>query len=76
MIGLPDPKWGEKVTAVVVARPGTSPTAEEILKPCRALIAGYKVPKAVHFADALPIGGTGKILKREVREEYRRRFPS
>jgi fatty-acyl-CoA synthase len=43
---------------------------DEIVRHCRALIAGYKVPKAVHFTDALPLTSTGKILKRAVRDEY------
>jgi acyl-CoA synthetase (AMP-forming)/AMP-acid ligase II len=73
VIGLPDPKWGESVTAVIVPRPGARVTAEEILCHCRTLIAGYKVPKAVHFTEALPLTSTGKILKRAVRDEYSRR---
>jgi acyl-CoA synthetase (AMP-forming)/AMP-acid ligase II len=70
VIGLPDPKWGEKVTAVIVPQPGVTVSADEIVRHCRALIAGYKVPKAVHFTDALPLTSTGKILKRAVRDEY------
>jgi acyl-CoA synthetase (AMP-forming)/AMP-acid ligase II len=73
VIGLPDPKWGERVTAVIVPQPGSSVSADEILQHCRKLIAGYKVPKAVHFTDALPLTSTGKILKRAVRDEYRLR---
>jgi acyl-CoA synthetase (AMP-forming)/AMP-acid ligase II len=72
VIGIPDPKWGESVTAVIVPRPGARVTAEDILRHCRTLIAGYKVPKAVHFTEALPLTTTGKILKRAVREEYSR----
>ena len=73
VIGLTDPKWGEKVTAVIVTRPGATVSADDIVKHCRGLIAGYKVPKAVHFTEALPMTSTGKILKRAVRDEYRLR---
>ncbi|WP_293387849.1 long-chain-fatty-acid--CoA ligase [Nevskia sp.] len=74
VIGLPDPKWGEKVTAVIVLAPDLKATAQEITAHCRELLAGYKIPKSVFFTDALPLGGTGKILKRAVREQYRQAF--
>lgn len=69
VIGLPDAKWGERVTAVIVAAPGAQPTAEEIVAHCRTLIAGYKVPKEVKFVEALPMTATGKVLKRAVRDQ-------
>lgn len=69
VIGLPDAKWGERVTAVIVAAPGTVLTQEEIIAHCRGLIAGYKVPKEVRFVEALPMTATGKILKRAVRDQ-------
>jgi acyl-CoA synthetase (AMP-forming)/AMP-acid ligase II len=69
VIGLPDPKWGEKVTAVVIACPGSSPTAEDLIAHCRSLIAGYKVPKEVRFAETLPMTATGKVLKRALRDQ-------
>jgi acyl-CoA synthetase (AMP-forming)/AMP-acid ligase II len=69
VIGLPDPKWGERVTAVIVPAPGASLTQEEIISHCRGLIAGYKVPKEVRFVDAFPMTATGKILKRAVRDQ-------
>jgi acyl-CoA synthetase (AMP-forming)/AMP-acid ligase II len=68
VIGLPDPNWGEKVTAVIVVRAEKTATAEEIRKHCRGFIAGYKVPKEVYFVDELPLTSTGKILKRAVRD--------
>ncbi|MDB5871658.1 MAG: Perillic acid-CoA ligase GeoC [Ramlibacter sp.] len=67
-IGVPDPRWGEKVLAVVVLKKGSSATAEELNQHCRGLIAGYKVPKEFQFADALPVSATGKILKRVLRD--------
>jgi acyl-CoA synthetase (AMP-forming)/AMP-acid ligase II len=71
VIGLPDAKWGEKVTAVIIAAPGAKPTPEEIIAHCRGLIAGYKVPKDVRFVETLPMTATGKILKRAVRDQLK-----
>jgi acyl-CoA synthetase (AMP-forming)/AMP-acid ligase II len=63
VVGLPDAKWGERVVAAVVARPGTALTQEEIIQYCRAVIAGYKTPKQVFFFDELPLTPTGKVKK-------------
>jgi long-chain acyl-CoA synthetase len=69
VFGIPDEQWGEAVHAVVVPRGEV--TAEEIIRHCRTLIAGYKVPKSVTFqADALPKSGPGKVLKRELRAPF------
>jgi len=70
VIGVPDQRWGESVTAVVVLKPGAEATAEELIAHCRTLIAGYKVPKAISFAPNLPISPAGKILKRVLREQF------
>jgi fatty-acyl-CoA synthase len=70
VIGVPDAKWGEVGKAVVVLKPGTSATEQELLAHCRANLAGYKVPKSIVFVDALPILSAGKILKRELKELY------
>jgi len=70
VIGVPDPDWGERVHAVVVLRPEVSATAEEIRDHAKTLIAGYKAPRTVEFAEALPISGAGKVLKRELRQKY------
>ncbi|WP_420466028.1 long-chain-fatty-acid--CoA ligase [Panacagrimonas sp.] len=72
VVGLPDAKWGEAVTAVVVLRQGAQATASEIITHCRGLIAAYKAPKQVHFALSLPMTSSGKIMKREVRALYLR----
>jgi len=71
VIGLPDPKWVEKVAAIIVAKPGTTITEEEIIAHCRKELAGFKVPKKVIFVDQLPKTPTGKILKREMRVMYK-----
>jgi len=70
VIGVPDPKWGEAVKAVVVRKPGREPTPEEIIAWSRERIAGFKAPKSVDFIDALPRNASGKILRRELREPY------
>lgn len=70
VIGVPDDKWGEAVMAVVALKPGQQVSSEELLKHCRALIAGYKVPKNVKFVEALPKNATGKMIKRILRDEF------
>ncbi len=67
VIGLPDPKWVEIVTAVIVLKPGETMTAQEMMDHCRKNLAPFKCPKKVVFVDALPKTPTGKILKREMR---------
>ncbi len=70
VIGVPDPKWGEAVKAVVVKKPGSNPSPAEIIAWARERIAGYKLPKSVDFIDALPRNPTGKVLRRELRKPY------
>ena len=69
VIGIPDEKWGELVTALVVTD-GTEVTAEELIAHCRGYLAGYKCPKRVEFLDALPRTATGKIQKFKLREPF------
>lgn len=70
VIGVPDTRWGEAVTAFVVLKQGSAATEDEIRDHCRALIAGYKVPKSVRFVDGLPKSATGKIQKKVLRDEF------
>ncbi|ROO88500.1 long-chain acyl-CoA synthetase [Actinocorallia herbida] len=69
VVGLPDERWGESVTAFVVALPGASPDADEIVAHCRTVLAGPKVPRRVEFLSVLPRNAAGKILKRELRKD-------
>ena len=68
VIGVPDPKWIEAVTAVIVLRDGESATEEEIVDHCLAHLSRFKSPKKIHFRDTLPRNASGKILKRELRQ--------
>jgi acyl-CoA synthetase (AMP-forming)/AMP-acid ligase II len=69
VIGVPDDKWGEIVHAVVVLQPGEEASGDELVAFVREHIAGYKIPRRVTFADALPVSGAGKVLKRVLRDE-------
>ena len=66
VVGAPDPKWGEKVVAVVVRREGHEVSQEDLIAHCRERIASYKKPKHVVFIDVLPKNASGKVLKREL----------
>ncbi|MDP1792776.1 MAG: long-chain fatty acid--CoA ligase [Acidimicrobiales bacterium] len=70
VIGIPDARWGEAVTAFVVRRAGTTSSEEDLRSHCRGLISHYKVPKQVLFVDALPKAATGKIQKAALRDQY------
>ena len=70
VIGVPDPRWGEVGLACVVLKPGMTATEDELIAHLQANLARYKVPKDVEFLPELPISAAGKILKRELREQY------
>jgi long-chain acyl-CoA synthetase len=67
VIGAPDAYRGETVKAIIVPRPGTTPTADEIKSFCAEHLAKYKVPTIVEFRDSLPKSIVGKVLKRDLR---------
>ena len=69
VVGMPDPTWGEAVHAVIIPRPGSSASAEEIIAWCRDELAHFKCPRTAEFADSLPRTTTGKVLKRELRAQ-------
>jgi long-chain acyl-CoA synthetase len=71
VFGIPDPQWGELVTACIVRKPGQALGADELIVHCRRFLANYKVPRRVEFSETeLPKGGSGKILKRALRERF------
>lgn len=70
VIGLPDPKWIEAVTAVVVLRSGHQPDEASLLAHAREHLAPFKIPKKVIFTETLPRNTAGKVLKRELRTVY------
>jgi fatty-acyl-CoA synthase len=67
VIGTPDEKWIEAITAVVVLRAGEDVTADSLIGHVKERIAPFKVPKQIRFVDALPRNQSGKLLKRELR---------
>ena len=69
VIGLPDEKWGESVTAVVELKDGESVEADELIKLCKDRLGSVKTPKSVIFEE-LPRSPVGKVLKRELRKTY------
>jgi fatty-acyl-CoA synthase len=69
VIGIPDEKWGELVTALVVTD-GSGISAEQLIAHCRTLLAGYKCPKRIDFVDTLPRTATGKLQKFKLREPF------
>ena len=71
VIGIPHPKWGESVHAIVVPRTGATITAEAVQAHCRSLIAAYKCPRSVELrTESLPVSAAGKIQKNLLREPY------
>jgi long-chain acyl-CoA synthetase len=67
VIGVPDERLGEEVKAFVVLKPGSSATADELVAWGREQMASFKYPRVVEIRESLPIGATGKVLKRNLR---------
>lgn len=70
VIPVPDAHWGEVPKAIVVLAPGATVTEQELITFCREHLSHYKCPRSVEFFQTLPKTGTGKILKRELRQKY------
>jgi fatty-acyl-CoA synthase len=70
VIAVPDETWGEVSKAFVTLKSDQRASEEEIIAHCRQHLAGFKVPKSVEFVENLPKGGTGKILKKILREKF------
>ncbi|MBL6751426.1 MAG: acyl-CoA synthetase [Nevskia sp.] len=70
VVGVPHPRWIEAVIAVVVPKPGSGLCEADVIAHCQAHLAGFKVPKRVVFAEALPKNPSGKLLKRDLRRQF------
>ena len=70
VIPVPDEKWGEVPMALVVLKQGSHASQDELLEFCRGRLSHYKCPRSVEFLESLPKTGTGKLLKRELRQKY------
>ncbi|MBZ5664541.1 MAG: long-chain-fatty-acid--CoA ligase [Acidobacteriia bacterium] len=70
VIPVPHEKWGEVPKALVTLKPGALAREDDILEFCRARLSHYKCPRSVEFLASLPKSGTGKVLKRELRQKY------
>jgi acyl-CoA synthetase (AMP-forming)/AMP-acid ligase II len=71
IIGLPDVDWGEQVMAIVVPKAGNPLTAEEVIDWCHQRLASFKKPAIVQFVSALPRNALGKVLRKELREQFK-----
>ena len=71
VIAIPDPKWDERPLMLVVAAPNAEPTADSVCAFLKGKVADWWLPDHVVCVDALPLGATGKVLKKKLREEYR-----
>jgi long-chain acyl-CoA synthetase len=70
VIGAPDPTWGEQVVAVVVLEDGATLTLEDLDAHLRPLLGGYKIPRELFVVPELPHNASGKVLKRNLREQH------
>jgi long-chain acyl-CoA synthetase len=66
VFGVPHPKHGQEIEAAVVLREGADVSGEDLVDFTKAKIAAYKFPRVVHIVDELPLGPSGKVLKREL----------
>jgi acyl-CoA synthetase (AMP-forming)/AMP-acid ligase II len=74
VVGLPHERWGEAVTAFVIAADGQRPDTAELVAFCRTKLAGFESPKQVIVVDELPVTVGGKVLKYKLRDEYRAHY--
>lgn len=74
VIGIPSDKWGETPHAVIMLKEGEEVTEAEIMELCKRNLASFKKPSSIQFVDQLPLTVSGKIIKRELKERYWKRF--
>jgi long-chain acyl-CoA synthetase len=75
VVGIPDPKVGERIKGIVVLKPDAKGVgANELIRLCRERLAPYKVPQYIEFRDMLPKSKVGKLLRREIRDEEKRKM--
>jgi acyl-CoA synthetase (AMP-forming)/AMP-acid ligase II len=67
--GVPDPQWGQRVAAALVARPGVVLGPEDVRNFCRTRLAGYKIPSQITMVETLPRNAAGKLLRRLLRDD-------
>jgi acyl-CoA synthetase (AMP-forming)/AMP-acid ligase II len=70
VVGYPDEEWGESVAAFIVREKSSAVSEPELMDWCKERLASYKKPKLIQFMPSLPIGSTGKVLKRELRDRF------
>jgi fatty-acyl-CoA synthase/long-chain acyl-CoA synthetase len=70
VFGIPSEQWGEAVHAIVVVQPGAGVDADAVIDFAREHLANYKIPRSVSFLEEIPRTGSGKILKRVLREPF------
>lgn len=70
VVGAPHPEWGEAVVAVATLKPGATATAADLIAFCGDRLARFEIPKHVEFVSSLPMGPSGKILKKEIKQWY------
>jgi len=70
VVPVPHQKWGEVPKALVALKPGSQASEHDLLEFCRSQLSHYKCPRSVEFFESLPKSGSGKVLKRELRQKY------
>jgi acyl-CoA synthetase (AMP-forming)/AMP-acid ligase II len=70
VIGIPSTDWGESIHAVIVRSPGSDLNEKTVVDACTAELAAFKKPRTINFVDSLPKTGSGKVLRREIRDQF------
>ena len=71
LVGIADDKWGERVHAEIILKPGNALCEEEVIAHCKKFLAGYKIPKSVAFVDTIPLTAVGKVDKVAIRDKFK-----